>query len=112
MALLNRMAILAAQDMQTVDVNVPEWGGSVRVRVMTVSERNEFVRRSNSEDKESVGAWLVSLLTIDGDGKRVFEESDVGALQAKSFRAVDAVIAAILSANGMTPEKVDEAGKV
>ena len=33
--------ILAADDMGLKEVAVPEWGGSVFIRVMTVGERDE-----------------------------------------------------------------------
>jgi hypothetical protein len=32
MTLLSKTAILCANDLQTEDVDVPEWGGAVRVR--------------------------------------------------------------------------------
>ena len=42
MTLLSKTAILAAQDLQTEDVEVPEWGGAVRVRSFTGRERDVF----------------------------------------------------------------------
>ena len=42
MTLLSKTAILAAQDLQTEDVEVPEWGGAVRVRSFTGRERDAF----------------------------------------------------------------------
>ena len=41
-ALLSKEAILAAQDVVTELVEVPEWGGSVRVRGLTGAERDAF----------------------------------------------------------------------
>ena len=38
MNLLSKTAILAAQDLQTEDVEVPEWGGAVRVRVAAITK--------------------------------------------------------------------------
>jgi hypothetical protein len=35
MTLLSKSAILCANDLQTEDVDVPEWGGAVRVRSFT-----------------------------------------------------------------------------
>lgn len=111
MTLLSRDAILGAQDIQTKDVPVPEWGGSVRIRSMTVAERNEFVRRATEEDRHSVGVWLVSLLSVDGDGKPLFKAEDVSALEKKGFRGVDTVASAVLDLNKMSEKKIDEAEK-
>ncbi len=38
MTLISKTAILAAQDLQTEDVEVPEWGGAVRVRVVAITK--------------------------------------------------------------------------
>ena len=43
--------ILAADDMGLKEVNVPEWGGSVYIRVMTVGERDEYERMADVEDR-------------------------------------------------------------
>ena len=40
--LLNRSAILDAEDLKHEDVEVAAWGGTVRVRMMTGAERDEF----------------------------------------------------------------------
>ena len=40
MTLLSKSAILCANDLQTEDVDVPEWGGTVRVRSFTGRERD------------------------------------------------------------------------
>lgn len=42
MTLLSKSAILCANDLQTEDVEVPEWGGAVRVRSFTGRERDAF----------------------------------------------------------------------
>lgn len=112
MTLLNREAILGSQDIVTQDVAVPEWGGSIRVRTMTVAERNDFARRASSEDKVSVAAWLISVLAVDQAGVTLFKPEDVQELERRNFRAVDRVVQAILEVNGITEKKVEEAGKV
>ena len=40
MTLLSKTAILAAQHLQTEDVEVPEWGGAVRVRVAAITKES------------------------------------------------------------------------
>ena len=111
MPLLDRASILQAQDIQTQEVQVPEWGGVIRVRSMTLAERNEFARRATAEDKVIVSAWLVSVLAVDGDNAPLFRAEDVHELERRNFRAVDRVVQAILEVNGITEKKVEEAGK-
>ena len=42
MTYLSRDAILQREDIKTEDVEVPEWGGTVRVRGMSGVERDAF----------------------------------------------------------------------
>ena len=42
MALLSKADILGCNDIPTELVEVPEWGGSVKVRGMTAGERDRF----------------------------------------------------------------------
>ena len=111
MALLDRKAILAAVDIKTQDVAVPEWGGSVRVRQMTVAERNEFVRRSTDPDAGSVGVWLVSMLAVDDSGQQLFTPADLSELEKKNFRNLDLVAAAIMQVNRLGEPEVEAAAK-
>ena len=68
MTLLFKTAILAAQDLQTEDVEVPEWGGAVRVRSFTGRERDAFqasMVRGDGRDRRSIAptcarAWWAS----------------------------------------------------
>jgi hypothetical protein len=111
MALLNRDAILAANDVATTDVEVPEWGGSIRVRSMTVAEQNEFAKRVSADDKSSVGAWLMSKLAIDDHGSSIFKPEDIAELEKKNAKAVGVVVDAILRVNKIGEKEVDAAEK-
>jgi hypothetical protein len=54
MAILSKAAILAANDKKTINIEVPEWNGSVVIRVMSGTERDrfeaEFVNGNKSVD--------------------------------------------------------------
>lgn len=104
--------VLKKQDLPTTDVEVPEWGGSVRVRHWTLSERNEFQRRVNTDsDKDGVGAWLVSILAVNEDGGVWCPADKVAELHKKNPKPVDALVNAILELNRVTKEDVDDAVK-
>ena len=111
MALLTRDAVLGAQDVATKDVAVPEWGGDIRVRSMTVAERNEFSRRTASEESSTTAAWLVSILSVDEAGKELFTPEDVKALEKRNFKAIERVVTAILAVNGIGEKAIEAAGK-
>lgn len=116
MALLGRDSILGAQDLKHVDVDVPEWGGTVRVRMMTGSERDAFeagtvIRQGKKVEANLVNirARLVSLCAIDENGVRLFSEADVEALAAKSGAALGRLFEACQKLNGLTEEAAAEA---
>jgi len=111
MGLLSRAAIIGHVDVKTQDVDVPEWGGAVRVRQMTVAERNEFVARSTATESRGVAAWLVASLCVDDAGQPLFSTEDIPELEKKYYRTVDKIAAAILQVNELGTKEVDEAAK-
>ncbi len=115
MGLLNKSAILGAEDLKHEDVEVPAWGGSVRVRVMTGAERDEFRAAIASESGGiPVGKFSAALLVatcIDETGARLFTMEDMEALQEKSAASLDAPAAVAMRLNGLGSEAVQEAEK-
>lgn len=88
--LLSRDEILKADDRKIVDMSVPEWGGNVRIRMISASEREEYslmlVRKENGkfvETNDNIRAKLVSFCLVDEKGNRLFSKSDVVALSGK-----------------------------
>ena len=118
MSLLSKTAILAAQDLQTEELEVPEWGGAVRVRSFTGRERDAFeasmVRgdgRDRKVDLTNMRARLVGLTVIDEAGQRLFTDDEVDLLGAKSGAALDRVFAIAQKLNGLSGADVEELSK-
>lgn len=109
-AILTVEAILAAPDTQTEIVEVPEWGGAVKVIGLTKRQQVDIRREAlvNGEvDPEKVqqGIWREGVL------EPRFDESTVGALFDKSAGAVDKVLSVILRLSGMEEGAVKEKEK-
>ena len=53
MAALTREQVIEANDAETVEIEVPEWGGSILLRSMTGKQRNDYefwaLQRSESD---------------------------------------------------------------
>ena len=118
MTLLTKAGILAANDLKTEDVDVPEWGGAVRVRSFTGRERDAFeaamVRGDGKErkvDLTNMRARLVGLTVIDEAGQRLFTDEEVDLLGAKSGAALDRVFAVAQKLNGLSGADVEELTK-
>jgi len=118
MTLLTKSAILAADDLKTEDVDVPEWGGTVRVCAFSGRERDAFeasLMRGDGKDRKvdltNMRARLVALTVVDDSGQKVFTQDDVDLLGAKSGAALDRVFSVAQKLNGLSGADVEELTK-
>lgn len=117
MTLLTRDQILGAPDAGAVfeEVEVPEWGGTVRVRAMSGWERDKFeeslTRRKGKKIEvtmANVRARLVATTVIDEEGKTLFRPGDVEVLGRKSAAALDRVFSVAQRLAGIGDEDLEE----
>jgi hypothetical protein len=115
MSLLTKEEILQAEDLPTEDVEVPEWGGTVRVRTLKGYERDKFEESITDQQgkttrviAEHLRAKLVALSVVDEDGTRLFDEQDVRRLSGKSAKALDRVFAVAQRLSGISNDDVEE----
>lgn len=108
MAYLTKEAILAAEDRKFVDVEVPEWGGTVRIGTMTAAARDRFeltlIKHRRSEGDTSIRAALVAACAVDEKGDPLFTASDLERLAAKSAAALGRLFDAASDLNVLTSE--------
>jgi hypothetical protein len=117
--MLDKAAVLAAQDLKTEIVAVPEWGGDVTVRTMTGSDRDAFEASMVTVDADgkrtpnliNMRAKLVALTMVGEDGKPMFDISEIGHLTGKSAAALDRVFEVAQRLNGMGIGADDAAAK-
>lgn len=116
--LLTRDAILGASDITSEEVHVPEWGGTVRVRGLTASQRDKFEAESiTSNGKDSrvnyanIRARLVALAIVDENDAPIFNAADVKALGEKSAQALDRIFDVARRLSGIGEQDVEELGK-
>lgn len=113
--LLSKAAILAATDLVTEDVDVPEWGGTVRVRTMTGTQRDAFGaaiaadQKANGDKPSSFSAALVAACLIGEDGEPLFSGDDITALAGKSAAALERVAKVAGRLNGIGAAAVETA---
>ena len=126
MGYLTRDAILAVDDTQAENVAVPEWGGTVRVRGMSGTQRDAFEASVSEETpagtkaqrragatttkvkKDLLRARLCAWCIVDEAGQRVFSEEDMPALNAKSGAALERVMNVAMRLSGMTDNDVED----
>lgn len=113
MTLLTRDQILSADDLPDVYVEVPEWGGEVRIRTLTGAERDAYEARisgantkDGKRDMSNIRAALVALCAIDENGAQLFTKDDVNRLGLKSAKALDRLMDASMKLSGISDDDV------
>lgn len=114
---LTKDKILSAIDAKTESVEVPEWGGSILLRVMSGRQRNNYEFWAHAEsnkkspDFRGIRERLIVACAIDDHGKALFDEKDVDALSEKNSEVIDRLHKACQKINGMDDGAVEEAAK-
>lgn len=109
---LSRDAILTVEDRKTSEVEVPEWGGTVRIRELSAAEVERMGfgvatpdGKTDLRRAEGLMVRVIAWGVIDEDGKQLFTKRDVEALGQKSHRAADRVADAIMKLTGLSEEE-------
>jgi hypothetical protein len=112
---LSKDDIFKAEDLPTRDVEVPEWGGIVRVRALSGSDRDEYDASMLRAQPDGTvlrvpgsRAKLVSLCIVKDNGDPMFSVGDIGRLAQKSATALDRVVAAIVDLSALSDETAAE----
>ncbi len=121
---LTREEIFAAEDLQTEEVPVPEWGEgcSVRVRAFSVAVRDAFFAplqaAAAGDDQARVEAVralshtrLVAFSVVDADGNNVFTEADLADLGKKSPVVITRIAQVAERLNGIGAVQIEAAAK-
>lgn len=108
---LSREDILNAKDLETEEVEVKEWGGTVLVRALTGKKRAEVLEYSiNDKGKVDLNKLYPSLL-VAGCVEPEFKKADAELLSEKSSGAIEKVCKAISRLSGINEGDIEESKK-
>lgn len=109
MTTLSRDAILAANDIKAETLSVPEWGGDVRIAVMSGLARDLFVEMQNDGQTaySLFQARLIAATVVDDRGDLLFTAQDVEKLRGKSRAVLDRLTQEAVRINGMSVEAIE-----
>lgn len=104
--------LLALNDRQYEDIEVPEWGCTLRVGTMGVLDRvrveSSAAKMDSPEGNAAFQATVVQLTAYNGDGALLFTPEDIPQLQQKSATAIARLFGAALRVNKMRAEDAEE----
>lgn len=116
--LLNKDQIFSSDDIKFQDVDVPEWGGSVRISVMSAKARDAYeastikvVGKKIEPDLVNARAKLVAACAINEDGKLMFTPAEIEKLGAKSSAAIERLADVASRLNGLSNEAIEDTVK-
>lgn len=100
------------------EVEVPEWGGSVQIRPLTLAEQAKLADLGTKYEKALVAAKakgimlpLIQWAVVDDQGKPLFDSQDLDALMNAPASALLRLQDAILEYSGLTRESREQLEK-
>lgn len=111
MTILTKDLILQADDRRTQTVEVPEWGGTVIVKTLSGTERDQFeesILAGGKRDFKGVRAKLVALSIVGEDGERLFTFEEAEELGKKSALALDRLFGVAQKLSGFTTKDMED----
>ena len=111
---LSRDQIIGADDKVIERIEVPEWNGTIYLRVLSAHERDLF----DASTRDSSGNFnridqapkMLVRMICDSEGRLLLAQDDVDVLASKSSRALERLFDVALRINGYT-EQADEAAQ-
>lgn len=112
--MLSKEQILAADDMETVTVDVPEWGGEVIISMMSGSGRDEYEQSlfkfqpdgTAKPDYTNSRAKLLAVCLVDENGNRLFSAKEIEILGKKNSKVLDRLYAVADQLNAVSVDGV------
>jgi hypothetical protein len=112
---LTKEQILTADDIHYEDVDVPGWGGTVRIAEMNGNARDSHAamlyNRGKGTNFESMRAKLVAFSIVDDEGKLMFSPQDIVELGQKCYKSLDVVYEAADRLNAVSDAAMEETAK-
>jgi hypothetical protein len=112
--MLSKEQILECNDIKSEVVQVPEWNGEVLVQGLTLADKDKWTDAIVVDGKASMEGATGSLCALcmrNEDGSRLFESSDIPALQQKSAQALDRVFQVAQRLSGIGQDEIEETVK-
>ena len=103
-----RDTILAADDIASETVDVPEWGVKVTLRGMTGKQRIQLVDKASATEKGYMYSDILIEMAYDEDGGQIFDPADREALADKSGGVLERLALKVLQLSGVSVDDAED----
>lgn len=121
--LLTMEEILAADDTAYEEMEIPEWGGTVRLQALTLGEREQYeqeLQRRKAEvgdvdALENLRAKLIARTIVDDEGNNLFnynKVAEMNRLGGRSAVVMERIFDWALKANGIGEKEKEKEDRV
>src|SRR5262245_6505109 len=102
-AVLSLDQMLMGNDTEYDLIDVPEWGGQVRIGSLTAEQMVKWTEAKTETllDRRNAGLLLLVSSIVDADGHRIANASHVAAFRGRSAKVLNRIIDRILKMNGL-----------
>ncbi len=115
MTLLSKADILKIQDLKYKDVNVPEWGGTIRLSSLSGTARAQFeasiIDKDGKVSYKNMKLKLVAASIVDSQGNLMFDDSTLDQLGKKSATVIDRLYSIVEEINVIGDDNVEDLAK-
>ncbi len=104
MGILSLDDIIRAPDLETKEIVVPGWKGSVIIQSFSIAKRDVMLKKSmvNGQPQND---FIITSLLVAGMVNPALTEDQAEELKQKSVRAIEYITNEIMKLNGMLPEE-------
>lgn len=108
---LSKSKILAAKDVKTKSIDVPEWGGEVLIKTLSGLERDAFEDAYAKEDTKNFRARFLAMAICDEKGERLFTDDEFSELGKKSAEVIHRLFEQAWAFSAFRQEDAEALGK-
>jgi hypothetical protein len=110
--MLTRDQILAVRDLPTEVVDVPEWGDTVIIAVMSGKAREQLMDAlADPQGPSRFQAIILASTMVDETGARMFGEDDIEQLREKNPDVLTRLVDVAMRLNKIGPKATEDAVK-
>lgn len=96
-----------SSDIQYADVEVPEWGGTVRFGSLDAGELIDFIEANDGPAKRNAGIRLIIKSLVDENNNRIGTDRHLEIFKKKSAKVCSRLVDDILRLNGLDAKGKD-----
>ena len=107
--LLSIEEIDGVDDTAYVEVDVPEWKGTIRFGSLPAGAMIEWVESNDGPAKRTAGIRLLIRSLVDMDGKRIGTDKHIEIFKKRDARVCNRLLDVVLEMNGLSAKKQEAA---